>query len=150
MILSSTLFSLFITTYLLPLFRKVTKSLSIFAVRFFAYSFILSRHGWVGPWTVGAAVIQGAYITANLLCVLFRVSSFPEAALRAGRLSLINMMPLFLSPHLGLLADLFGLSIRGFRKIHYSSGGVSFALMLFHVVVMMLWGKLQDVYVSMV
>ncbi|KAK3933675.1 hypothetical protein QBC46DRAFT_275313 [Diplogelasinospora grovesii] len=147
--LSGILLSFFIAAYLLPWFLSITESLSIFAARNFTYTFLLSRYRWIGPWTAAAVVLQSAYIIANFFCVLFRVSSLLEAAIRAGRLSLINAMPLFLSPHLSFLADLFGMPIRTFRKIHGSSGAMSSGLLLFHVVVMMLLGKTQDLYVSL-
>jgi hypothetical protein len=75
------------------------------------------------------------YITANIFCTSFHTSSISEAGLRAGTLSLINIVPLFAGPHLGFLADLLGVSINIYRRIHRSAGLMSFLLTLFHVIV---------------
>lgn len=73
------------------------------------------------------------YISLNVFCVTFRVTSFDEAGERAGTLSIINMAPLFFGLHLSFLADLLGLSLSNYRRIHRSAGIMSFALMALHV-----------------
>ena len=124
------------------------RTIYIFILKGLAYTFILRRHRWIGPWTVGAFILQVSYITANLTCIVFPVSSLADAGLRAGRLSLINMIPLFLGPHLGFLADFFGLPVRAFHKVHCSCGTMATGLMAFHAAVMAQWGEPPDLYAS--
>ncbi|KAK3304834.1 putative cell surface metalloreductase [Chaetomium strumarium] len=126
------------------IFRRIARRI----YRSLAYTFILRRHRWMGPWTVGAFMLQISYIIANFICIAFRVSSLADAGARAGRLSLINMAPLFLGPHLGFLADVFGMPVRAFHKVHCSYGAMSTGLVLFHGGVMALLEGPQDIYVS--
>ncbi|KAH6667734.1 hypothetical protein B0J14DRAFT_675578 [Halenospora varia] len=46
------------------------------------------------------------------------------------------MIPLFLGPHLGFLADILGISLSTFRLMHRSAGMMSFGLVLLHVLAM--------------
>ncbi|PVH67378.1 hypothetical protein DL98DRAFT_643971, partial [Cadophora sp. DSE1049] len=72
------------------------------------------------------------YIAGNSFCLGFR-ADIAKAGVRAGNLSLINMIPLFSGPHLGSLADLLGISLSTFRLMHRSAGIMSCSLVLFHV-----------------
>ncbi len=148
-ILSGIFGSLFVAARL-PRIYGIAKYIYILILKGFVYTFVLRRHRWVGPWTVGAFMLQTSYITANLACILFRVSSVSEAGVRAGKLSLINMILLFLGFHLGFLADLFGMPVKSFRYVHGSCGAMSSSLVLFHAGVMAILGKQQDIYVSAV
>jgi hypothetical protein len=130
--------------------RNIIRTAYMFILKSVAYTFILHRHRWIGPWTVGAFMLQVSYIIANFVCIVFRVSSFADAGIRAGRLSMVNMIPLFLGPHLGFLADLLGMPVRAFHKVHCSCGAMSTGLMVFHAGVTALMGELQDAYVSAV
>lgn len=47
------------------------------------------------------------YIALNVFCLAFRVPTLSKAGLRAGNLSLANMIPLFAGAHLSFLADAF-------------------------------------------
>lgn len=108
---------------------------SLFVLRHISYPYLIHRHRFVGPWSRIAVLLQLLFITVNIFCVSFQVSSISEAGLRAGTLSMINMIPLFAGMHLSVLADLLGMSLRTYRRVHRSAGLISFALMLFHVVV---------------
>ena len=69
------------------------------------------------------------------LCLGVHVSSIATAGVQAGNLSLINLIPLFLGPHLSFLADILGVSLSTFRRIHRSAGLMSLGLVLFHALV---------------
>ncbi|KAH8655614.1 hypothetical protein BX600DRAFT_356869, partial [Xylariales sp. PMI_506] len=138
-----------ITTNLLPLILCFVSGIYILARKLFSYGYILQRHRWIGPWSIGSVLVQSVFVIVNLFCLLFRASSSSESSLRAGRLALINMAPLFLGPHLGFLADSLGVSLRTFHKVHCSSGLMSFSLTLIHVCIMSLNGNNQDLYTSL-
>ncbi len=53
--------------------------------------------------------------------------------MRAGTLSLINLIPLYSGLHLSFLADMLGLSVRTYTKLHGSIGVTSGALAAFHI-----------------
>lgn len=122
----------------LPYLSFSTPSFIQQALRYLKYPYIIRRHRFVGPWTCVDIIIQIVYIASNSFCVGFRVSSIEKAGVRAGHLSLINMIPLFLGPHLGFLADILGISLSMFRLMHRSAGLMSFGLVLFHVVAVLL------------
>jgi Ferric reductase like transmembrane component len=65
----------------------------------------------------------------------FEFSTISKAGLQAGNLSLVNMIPLFAGAHLSFLADLLGLPLDAYRRVHRSAGLMTFALILFHVLV---------------
>ena len=107
------------------------------AFRYLTYPYLVRRHRFLGPWTRADVIIQLAYITSNSFCLGFR-SSIAKAGLRAGSLSLINLIPLFLGPHLGFLADILGVSLSTFRHLHRSAGLMSSGLVLFHALIVII------------
>jgi len=76
---------------------------------------------------------QLIYIAVNVFCFSFRASSISQAGLRAGTLSIVNLIPLFAGLHISFLADLLGVTLATFRQIHRSAGVMSVLLALFHV-----------------
>ncbi len=111
-----------------PFIQQVLQSLNITISRYLTYPLIVRRHRLLGPWRPADVLLQLLYISLNVFCVTFRVTSFDEVGDRAGTLSIINMAPLFFGLHLSFLADLLGLSLSNYRRIHRSAGMMSFAL----------------------
>ena len=97
------------------------------------YRYVLHRHRLLGPWSRAHFVIHLIYITANIFCVSFRASNVTKAGIRAGVLSLINLISLFAGLHLGFLADLLGISVSTYRHAHRSAGLMSAVLLIFHI-----------------
>jgi hypothetical protein len=129
-------FLIAILPFLMPYIGKIY----LWVLKYFVYLQFLRRHQFLGPWTLTDIFIQLAYIVINVFCFSFRlsgfrlhVSSISDAGLGAGNLSLINMIPLFLGPHLSFMAGLFGVSLNTYRRVHRSAGLMSFVLLLFHV-----------------
>lgn len=116
---------------------RFRETASLFISKHLIYPYILGRHRLLGPWSRAGILIQLTCITVNLFCLGFRTSNISEASLRAGSLSLINMTPLFAGPHLDFLADLIGFPLNTYRRLHRSAGLMSFACILFHVIVVM-------------
>src|SRR5258705_6552614 len=115
---------------LLPHITPLIVHLSLFTSKHLTYPYLIRRHQFLGPWSPADGLVQLVYITVNVFCFSFRVSTISEAGLRAGTLSLINTIPLFAGPHLSFLADLLGVSLRTYRHVHRSTGLMSFALIL--------------------
>jgi predicted ferric reductase len=67
-----------------------------------------------------------------MLCMTFRVSSVKQAGARAGTLAMINLTPSFFAFHLSFLADLLGISLSNYRRIHRMTGWMSFFLGVIH------------------
>ena len=62
----------------------------------------------------------------------FDVTSVKEAGARAGTLTMVNLSPSFFDFHLSFLADLLGISLSNYRRIHRMTGWMSFVLCLIH------------------
>lgn len=93
-------------------------ALAILAAQHLTYPFLVRRRRLLGPWSPADVLLQVIYLTINTFCLIFRVSSVKEAGARAGALAMINMAPLFFGSHLGFLADILGISLSNFRRIH--------------------------------
>ena len=101
-------------------------------LRYLDYPYLIQRHRILGPWTWLDVIFQSVYITSNCVCLGFR-ADIAVAGTRAGYLSIINMMPLFLGAHLNFLADIFGITLKRFRSLHHCAGLMSFGLICFHI-----------------
>ncbi|CZR52131.1 uncharacterized protein PAC_02008 [Phialocephala subalpina] len=106
-------------------------------LRYLKYAYLVRRHQFLGPWTFADILLQVIYIASNSVCLCLPDLHIAKAGMRAGNLSLINMIPLFLGPHLGFLADILGVSLSTFRLMHRSAGVMSCSLVLFHVLAML-------------
>jgi hypothetical protein len=102
--------------------------------RYLIYPYLVHRHRFLPPFTLADLLTQLIYIAGNSFCLAY-CSTIEKAGLRAGTLSLINLIPLFFGPHLGFAADVLGLSLGAFRNVHRSAGLVSSGLVLFHTAV---------------
>lgn len=117
--------------------------LSATILRHVIYPFFLSRHRFVGPWTRTSVLLHLFYWAAMGFCCSFRVTNLTDASARAGTLSLINMIPLYSSFHLSFVADMLGISLRAYRRLHGSVGYVAGALTIFHTVINVTHGVSQ-------
>jgi hypothetical protein len=125
-----------------PRIARLVRYLSPLALKHMVYRYILHRHGLLGPWSRAGVLLQLIYIAGNITCfslgasnVKPQTSRLSEAGLRAGTLSMINLIPLFAGPHLGSLADLLGVTLSTVRQIHRSAGVMAALLAVIHVVV---------------
>ncbi|KAJ2969021.1 hypothetical protein NQ176_g8886 [Zarea fungicola] len=55
-----------------------------------------------------------------------------QIILRSGTLSVVNCILCYAGPYLGFIADVLGLSLRSFRRLHASVGTLAVALAVFH------------------
>lgn len=117
----------------LPFIIPPTWPLIQWGFRYLTYPYLLHRHRFIGPWTGMDIIIQLIYIASNSFCLGFQTSSIRQCGIRAGNLTLINLIPLFLGPHLSFLTDIFGVSLATIKLIHRYSGLVACSLMVFHV-----------------
>jgi hypothetical protein len=123
------------TVHLLAPLRGI---LSVLVSKHLTYPYFLNRHRFVGSWTRADVIICVTYIAANFFCLLFAVPSSLEISYRAGKLSLVNMVFLFTAPHLGLLADILGVSLRLCRNIHRFTAWMGTLLLIIHILIVTL------------
>jgi hypothetical protein len=129
------IFFLLLIVQLLPRLAGLVEGAYLWISKHFIYPYALNRHRGVGPWSRATVLIQLTYVTVNIFCLGFRLSSTSKAGLRAGTLALINMVPLFVGPHHSFLADTLGISLSSLRRVHRSASWMTFAFALFHVIV---------------
>ncbi|CAG8421916.1 unnamed protein product [Penicillium salamii] len=127
----------------LKVFAPWSNTINVFISRHLAYPYVLGRHSLLGPWTRAGVSLHLIYLAINLLLLFFNHISMAAAGRRAGTLSLLNMIFLLASWHLSNLADIFGISLRIYRRMHRAAGWMVVALALFHVFAM-LQGKSHE------
>ena len=97
------------------------------------YPYVCRRFRYFGPISRMQLIIQTVYWSGTLLCNVVKVKGLSEAGLRAGTLSVINLMPLLLANPLGFAADLLGLSLRHFLRLHGTIALMTFLQGAFHL-----------------
>ena len=115
-----------------PFIQQILQSLNITISRYLTYLLVVQRHRLLGPWSPADVLLQLLYISLNVFCITFCVTSFDEAGDMVGTLAIMNMAPLFFGLHLSFLPDLLGLSLSNYRRIHRSAGIMSFVLLALH------------------
>jgi len=103
--------------------------------KYFLLLTLVGRHRFFGPWTFAQVSFQLVYLVANIFCASFRVSTAKEASVRAGHLSLINMMPAYFGFHLSFICNMLGVSLATYRLFHASTGTMSVLFGLLHVLI---------------
>lgn len=103
--------------------QQFLRALAILVAKHLTYPFLVRRRRLLGPWSRADVLLQVTYLTINIFCLTFRVSSVKEVGARAGTLALINMAPLFFGFHLSFLADILGISLSNIRRMHRMMGG---------------------------
>lgn len=129
-------FLAFVVKSFLHVLVACSTKIRVFLLRHFFYSSLIHRHSLLGPLGRVHALAQLINVAINVFFLSFQASSISKAGTRAGTLSLINMVPVFAGPHLSFLSNLTGMTLKTHRRLHRSAGIMSFALMLFHVLVL--------------
>lgn len=101
-------------------------------LRYLVYPLCVNRHLLLGPWSRAMVLIQALYIVAVLFCSCFQISSPSDAAKRTGHLSLINLVPLYFGFQLSFVADLLGVSVRLWHRLHGTLGVIAVLLAVVH------------------
>jgi len=101
----------------------------------FTYSYFLHRYRLLSSWTRSDALIQLIYIALSAFCLDFRVFTLSKANFWARNLSLINTILLFVNSYLNFLIDMLDSRLSTYRRVHRSTNLMSFALLLFHILI---------------
>jgi hypothetical protein len=117
--------------------RSFLKFINFQASQYLIYPRLIHRRRYLSPWSWADALLQLSYIGLNMFCIGFKFPSIHTASLRAADLSLINLILVFAGPHLNFLADILGLSLTTYRRVHRSFGIMSCFLLSFHALTML-------------
>lgn len=134
-ITAGAIFSLMLIIRAASSFLRFFRPYSVLLMKHLLYPRALRRHRFLGPWTRAHVFLQLLYLTVNIFCSTFGVSTIKELRNRTGAVSLINMLPAYFGYHLSSVSDMLGLSIINYRRIRASTGAMSIFLGLFHAVV---------------
>jgi hypothetical protein len=105
------------------------------ATHYLLYLRLFPRNRFLPSQAPAEAFFQTSLLAANIFAVVFRCANVQDAALRAGRLALVNMVPLFAGLYLDALADLLGVSLARYRNLLRLTGLMAFVLLGFHTLV---------------
>lgn len=130
--LAGLLITMLVVAHVFPPLVYLGRRLRFLALERLCYCYVVNRHAILGPWSAASILVHLLYVLVNLVCMFYGPASISEAGTRAGTLSLINMAPVFLSTHLSFLADLFGVSLKTYTRIHRSCGIVAANLLFVH------------------
>lgn len=93
------------------------------------------------PWQ--HLIFLSIYLGANVFCTCFRVGGQQQIASRSGVLASINLIPLLLGTRFSAAADILGLSLRDWSRIHSTVSVVSIIQSAVHVALNAGLDKLQ-------
>lgn len=113
---------------------KTTRRCTLLVLRYLVYPLFIRQHRLVEPWSRSGFLLRVVYSMVNTFCSVFRISSAAEASSRVATLSLINLIPIFLGPHLSFLAMIMGFSLQTFKAVHGSSAVVAVLLAATHTI----------------
>lgn len=118
----------------LPPFPSIHQRMKRLIANHFTYPTFLSAGRYFDRWSRGDALLLLAYFAVNFLCFLVPWSSVQKAGRNAGVLALVNLLFLCSSPYLSLQADMVGISLRTYRRLHACVGTGTFLLCVFHAI----------------
>ena len=128
--------SFFLCLFLFRIRRYVKsflKAVNLQASQYLIYPQLIHRQRYLDPWSWADRLLQLSYITINMFYISFKTPSIYTTSLRAANLSLINLISAITNPHLSFLADIFGLSLTTYRRVHRSFRIMSCFLLSLHV-----------------
>jgi len=120
--------------HLIPVLKRfhLIPVLSFF-LKEIAYPFIYRRMSMLSPITRLQGLVLTVYILFMLFCNLRGVSNAAEASTRAGWLSAMNMIPLFVSGRLAMAAKILGFSLREISAVHNATSFMVVSEALTHI-----------------
>lgn len=99
-----------------------------------ALPYLFRRRRLWGPLTRLDAILYTVYLGGTFTCNILGVSNFAEASLRAGSLAVLHLLPVVFVPQLSIAAEIFGLSLSTYRRLHRVLGFMSIVQSALHVV----------------
>lgn len=97
--------------------------------------YVVPRYRHFGPVAIGELILWLVYIGTNIFFAVYRVQSLDAAAQRLALLARINMLALYLGSQLAFAADLVGVGVQHFGKVHLAVGCAVTTEAAVHVVI---------------
>ena len=129
------LLSLFIYQIYSSVARWFQNRTFFYILKYLVYPIFLRRRRALGPISRWRILLIFVYWTGTGLCNVLGVHSLPDAGKRAGVLAVVHLIPLMFAGRLSFVADLLGLSLKSYVKLHGSFGLMAFVQGLIHVLI---------------
>lgn len=104
-----------------------------FIFKYLIYPVVYHRRRFLNPITRWQFLLTLFYWIATATCNVFGIKSISEAGKRAATISIVHFIPLLLTDQLSFGADLLGLSLKTYSKIHGSLGLMAIIQSLIHI-----------------
>jgi hypothetical protein len=126
---------------LIPIIRRLISTvkhffqnqITFFLLRKVVYPLLYRRFRFLAPITRLRALALVTYALLTVFLNLNGVHTVAEASIRAGWLSVANLIPLFVSARLAMAANALGLSLREAFAIHTAAGFMVIAQATIHI-----------------
>lgn len=111
--------------------------------RHIVWPVLIPRTRLTPPITRGDAIVQSFYWGGTIVANVFRVQNLPQAASRAGSLTILHLVPLMAGSRLSFAADMIGLSLRTYQYLHNTLGVMLTAQLLSHIALLLKCGRVR-------
>lgn len=130
----------FLALICLTFYSQITTFLTsteVLVTQHLVYLSLLHRYRYIGLWSRADVLMPCIFAGRNFLCLFYKYKDIPSLSSRAARISLINMIPAFTSPHLSATADVWGVPLNTCYKIHKLAGYISSLFFLIHILIVL-------------
>ena len=106
-----------------------------YVFKYLIYPIVIQRTRLSKPFSRWHAIMIAIYWSGTVACNLVGINSFTQAGNRAGALAILNLVPLLSCNRPAFLADLLGISLHTYMRLHTSFGIMVFLQSLIHTII---------------
>ena len=111
--------------------------------KYLIYPFLIKRSFLFSPLSRWHALLTVIYWSGTAVCNIVGVSTIAEAGNRAGSLAALHLIPLLFASRAGFAAELLGLSLQTYMRLHKSFGFMALLQSLIHIIIFLSSHALQ-------
>jgi len=106
-----------------------------YVFKYLIYPVFIKRTRLSTPFSRWHALLMALYWSGTAACNIVGVSTMVQAGNRAGALAALHLIPLLFTNRPSFAADLFGISIQTYLRLHSSVGIMALLQALVHTVI---------------
>lgn len=106
-----------------------------YLLKYLVYPVIIRRTSLSNPFSRWHAALMIVYWSGTAICNLVGIRSVHQAASRAGALAALHLVPLLCTNRPAFVADLLGISVQTYMRLHTSFGFMALLQTLIHTVI---------------
>lgn len=112
-------------------------------LRYMTFQTLIRQRRFINRWSLLDILMLVFYLGSNIACLCLPLPSVTDASRRAGRLAIINMGALYAAPYFPFAADILGVSLATFKRLHSSVSYISLILVTFHTILSAALNEIQ-------